>query len=292
MQVDYKGQVDESPESAVAASIDGVTLNYLPPVEVDLTIKVDRAMIDINQSPAPLTLSFNSDKREAKFCPAGALMFAPAGCEMYIKSNNSVPGLFLTLNNDALDSWLAPARVGENYQDCLEYKRDTVAGYLAQAAVEELDVAERGGRAPDVLTLEALLVGFSSRFIKRVSEETNPDLIKPFAYRCKNSDEKIIRAKEYIRDNLCNPSLKVADVASSIGWSTQHFSSSFKTAAGFSPYKFILSERVEFARRMLVGTSTSIAEIAYMTGYADQSHMTSTFSKVLGLSPAKVRQLR
>jgi AraC-like DNA-binding protein len=49
--------------------------------------------------------------------------------------------------------------------------------------------------------------------------------------------------------------------------------------------------RAEFVARRLTETNESLSAIAHDAGYADQSHMTSTFASLSGMTPAKFRDL-
>ena len=52
---------------------------------------------------------------------------------------------------------------------------------------------------------------------------------------------------------------------------------------------FVLSRRVEIARRLLVGTNDPIAEIAEMAGFYDQAHLTRALVRATGSTPRKLR---
>ncbi|CAN7726461.1 helix-turn-helix transcriptional regulator [Ensifer adhaerens] len=49
--------------------------------------------------------------------------------------------------------------------------------------------------------------------------------------------------------------------------------------------QFFMQERVEKARDLLVSSPLPIAEIAMACGFADQSHFTRAFSRVVGTTP-------
>ncbi len=51
----------------------------------------------------------------------------------------------------------------------------------------------------------------------------------------------------------------------------------------------MIDRRVDEARSLLQHTNASIAAIALQTGFADQSHLTRTMRKRLGVTPGEVR---
>jgi AraC-like DNA-binding protein len=48
--------------------------------------------------------------------------------------------------------------------------------------------------------------------------------------------------------------------------------------------------RIDRARTMLADASSSLADVACATGFADQSHFTRVFSRVVGMSPGAWRR--
>lgn len=69
------------------------------------------------------------------------------------------------------------------------------------------------------------------------------------------------------------------------------FSRSFRATTDVSPHQFIIQRRIERVKDMLRNSNESLAEIAYATGFSNQTHMTSTFSKHVGFSPGKWRKI-
>lgn len=62
----------------------------------------------------------------------------------------------------------------------------------------------------------------------------------------------------------------------------------FTVDVGLTPQEYITSLRIEHAKTMLVGPC-SIAEVAWASGFYDQSHFTHTFRKYVGVSPGVYR---
>lgn len=81
----------------------------------------------------------------------------------------------------------------------------------------------------------------------------------------------------------------VAEVASDVGWSRQHFARRFKDEFGLSPKLAARVMRFEKARRLLTSTPSfvSIAQVAAICGYFDQAHLTRDFVDLAGCSPAR-----
>jgi transcriptional regulator GlxA family with amidase domain len=52
-----------------------------------------------------------------------------------------------------------------------------------------------------------------------------------------------------------------------------------------APHRYVLERRVERAKAMLRTTGASLIEVSLSTGFCDQSHFTSTFSRIVGATP-------
>jgi AraC family transcriptional regulator len=97
------------------------------------------------------------------------------------------------------------------------------------------------------------------------------------------------RALEYIEDNL-GSKMGVRDVADLVALSPGHFSRAFKQSLGSSPMAYVAARRVERAKLMMTSTRERLTDIALACGFADQSHLTRSFRRVVGMSPGRWRR--
>ena len=77
----------------------------------------------------------------------------------------------------------------------------------------------------------------------------------------------------------------VADLAATVGSSRFAVYRSFRAAYGLSPSDYLRQCRLRTARGMLAAGRPS-AEVAAVTGFADQSHLTRWFHRYFGVTPA------
>jgi AraC-like DNA-binding protein len=82
----------------------------------------------------------------------------------------------------------------------------------------------------------------------------------------------------------------LSDVACACGLSTPHFSRAFKRSVGMSPHRWSLLRRLDRAKRLLVESSFSLADVAFECGFCEQSHMNHAFSREFGMSPGLWRK--
>ena len=95
-------------------------------------------------------------------------------------------------------------------------------------------------------------------------------------------------ATRYI-DRHLHESLTVAQITQQLSLPRHQLTHALKKNTGHSPYQFILNRRLLRARELLVTSGETIAEIAYEVGFSSQSHMTSTFQRLLGTTPQHYR---
>lgn len=99
---------------------------------------------------------------------------------------------------------------------------------------------------------------------------------------------QIQRLNEYIETHLAED-LALADLATTVPMSEFHFARLFKATTGETPYRYITQRRIERAKVLLSVTQLSVAEIAYRVGFANQSHFTAQFRKLVGATPKQYR---
>jgi AraC family transcriptional regulator len=98
------------------------------------------------------------------------------------------------------------------------------------------------------------------------------------------------RAREIIDANL-DGEISLADLAKQCGLSSSHFSRAFRQSTGISPHRWLLHQRVEKAKGLLRDRQSSLSEVAFACGFADQSHLTRVFTKLSGAGPAAWRRV-
>lgn len=83
--------------------------------------------------------------------------------------------------------------------------------------------------------------------------------------------------------------LLIEDMAQIIGVSPYYMIRKFKDACGLTPHQFQIQCRVRKAQRLLQ-EGKSVTEVAYATGFCDQSHFDRCFHKIVGLTPSEYKQ--
>lgn len=97
------------------------------------------------------------------------------------------------------------------------------------------------------------------------------------------------RLMHYIEDNL-DQDIVLADLARVAGLSVFHFTRKFGAQFGCPPHAYVMRQRLERAKRQLANPGIPLKAVAANCGFADQSHMTRLFRKVLNATPAGYRR--
>jgi AraC-like DNA-binding protein len=85
---------------------------------------------------------------------------------------------------------------------------------------------------------------------------------------------------------------RVNKLAASLGWSARHFIAKFQEITGLTPKAQARRWRFHKARTYLDQTSLSLAEVAALCDYSDQSHLTREFRELGSCTPAAYRAVR
>jgi AraC family transcriptional regulator len=93
---------------------------------------------------------------------------------------------------------------------------------------------------------------------------------------------------DYIQAHL-SEELSLDTLSAQINLSRCHFAAQFKQSIGIPPHRYVSQQRIEKAKQLLRFSKEShslpIADIALACGFANQSHLTTTFKKHSGTTP-------
>jgi AraC family transcriptional regulator len=102
------------------------------------------------------------------------------------------------------------------------------------------------------------------------------------------SQKELQRLIELIEAELSGP-LTLTRLANSMGFSVRHLSRTFHAATGLTPHQYVLRRRIGRARELIEKSHLCLEEIAETVGFANHAHMTSTFRRLVGVTPAHFR---
>lgn len=76
-----------------------------------------------------------------------------------------------------------------------------------------------------------------------------------------------------------------------VGKDYSYLSSLFSSTEGVTIEKYIILQRVERVKELLIYDELNLSEIAFKTGYSSVQHLSSQFKKVTGSTPSEFKKL-
>ncbi len=145
-------------------------------------------------------------------------------------------------------------------------------------------LAEVGGEA-DSLYVDTLYNAFMGRLLMAHSSLNAATRTAPVAI----APRRLAAVIDYVDANLSGE-LSLPDLAAVAQLSPFHFARAFAQTTGRTPHAYVMDRRLEAAKRLLRGSSLSIAAIAEGCGFASASHLSSRFRRVTGFTPTDFRR--
>ena len=96
------------------------------------------------------------------------------------------------------------------------------------------------------------------------------------------------RVNEYIDVHL-EQTVRLKELAKVAGLSVFHFARAFKRSVGVTPNRYLSQRRVLRAQQLLADSDMSLSQIAFATGFSDQSYFARRFREQVGTTPSKFR---
>ncbi len=159
---------------------------------------------------------------------------------------------------------------------------DRKALYLAQMLKAELSERE----AANELYVDSLITLFGIHLLRTYASSGKALKVKGGL-----PPHKARRVRDYLQENLSRK-VSVVDLATLCELSPGRFIKAFSTSFGQSPHQYLLHLRLSAAELMLVGSDLAITEVAHLSGFSSQSHLTATMRRYKNTTPAQIRASR
>ncbi|WP_235885014.1 helix-turn-helix domain-containing protein [Bradyrhizobium frederickii] len=99
---------------------------------------------------------------------------------------------------------------------------------------------------------------------------------------------RLRRVQEYVGTHF-DHCISLSELAKIAGLSRMHFAAQFRAATGYRPREYLLHQRIERAKSLLLNSETALAEVALTVGFCTQAHFSTVFKRITGDTPARWR---
>ena len=106
----------------------------------------------------------------------------------------------------------------------------------------------------------------------------------------KDKSKYAMEAMRYIAEHYNDPEISVGAVASSLGVSEGHLSHVFKKETSYTISSYITSYRIHMAMELLRDCRSRVYEVAEQVGYRDITYFSTTFKKLVGVTPSEYQK--
>lgn len=119
-----------------------------------------------------------------------------------------------------------------------------------------------------------------SLFEQRITQEKEPE---------KQEERTISGITRYLQEHL-SEEVSLSVLSEEFHLNPQYISQLFKSEIGVGFLTYLTNARLEKAKKLLVSTSLSVAEVAQQCGYSDYRVFTKGFKKTEGITPSQFRR--
>jgi AraC family transcriptional regulator len=100
---------------------------------------------------------------------------------------------------------------------------------------------------------------------------------------------RLRRVEAFLMEHLADD-IGLDDLAAIADLSAKHFARAFRQSTGLPPHRWLIERRIDRAKALLSFGDDSLADVAVTCGFADQSHFTAAFRKIVGTTPGSFRR--
>ncbi|SDI96045.1 helix-turn-helix domain-containing protein [Pseudomonas abietaniphila] len=226
-------------------------------------------------------LWMNTSALSGEVIPKGGIFFIDLDGEQcaYLASSTEVdlsPTDSVSGNAQTLNSQVASAEL-----DCFHCEVDPVIEGLIKLALLALERPEK--LTP--LFAQHLAAVLHAHILGRDEFSPGRMIVPGTLARWQERRAKQMMSKQ-LEGEIC-----LESVAKACNLSIAHFSRAFAATVGTPPHRWLVQRRIFLACDLLRGChSLTLADVACRCGFADQSHFTRVFKKVIGISPGVWRR--
>ena len=134
---------------------------------------------------------------------------------------------------------------------------------------------------------ELRITGHINEIVFRLAE--NRDFYEKQKFVNANASKAITEAKKFIMKNY-NLNIQLKDVANHVFLSPNYFHKLFTQVTGITPHQYIVKQKINAAKKMLLESDTTITDIVINCGFSSQSYFNAIFKREFKITPNDYRR--
>jgi transcriptional regulator GlxA family with amidase domain len=134
-----------------------------------------------------------------------------------------------------------------------------------------------------------LAVRVAKRLVVYIQREGGQSQYSPYIGAGRDEDPIIGKVHRYVTEHITD-ALSIEQLAEAVAVSRRTFSRVFSKYAKVTPSVFVEQVRVDTARKLLEDTDAPLKTVAFKCGFRNATHMRTTFSRRLDVTPKQYRQ--
>lgn len=232
---------------------------------------------------AQVSFSCVYDTLAETFVRKGAHAFVPAERQVGGRWQTDVDALFLQFDPALMRSIIEASDMEANRVELLvhPFSHDHVIEHIGLALLHEIHSSGLNTR----LYAESLASALTLHVLRQCSTLQHREPRVPSTL----SRTRLSHVLDYMQEYYTRD-LSVAELAAVAQVSPSHFAQLFRTTMEMAPHEYLIACRIEHAKRLLLTQESPLNEVAYSCGFADQSHMTRHFRRIMGVTPGVFRK--
>lgn len=263
----------------------GITLeqHHLTPNDVEFAPLLTHAITWNMGEPGDL-VKLEGKHTQRVWMPRGGMTVTPAGRSRHWCWNHSTDVLLLQLQPQLISQVAIASEIDINQIELVNRFGiyDPQMEWIGKSLLAEMQSNGLAGKLYTESLIDLLAIHLlrqHSAFGQSLKTDTR-----------QFSPSRLKRVVEYIHDNL-EQNLSLVDLATLANLSPSRFTRVFRQETGLSPHQYLIQARIERAKHLLrSGGEISIGRIAHQVGFADQSHFTRHFKRIVGVTPKVILQ--
>lgn len=215
---------------------------------------------------------------------AGNLCVTPAGQPIGAFWDKPLDNMGISFDPEFVRRTALENRFNSTFELAEVYKKeDSLIQHIGLALLAEAESGTPAGR----LYADSLIQTLTLHLLKNYSTAN----LRQENSRGGLSGYRLRRVTEFIGANL-ETDLSLAEIARVADLSQYHFARAFRQSTGLTPQQYLMQQRIERAKELLVKNDLPIVEISLRTGFKNQSHFTTLFRKFTKFTPKTWRELK